>query len=376
MSVSWAEIEVEARLALREQSGCEGLAIDVKRVRRFAAEIASGALGRESNWFPEDPVPAGPDEIPDLAQLPEERVEALREQGAEALASGELAVAVLNGGMATRFGGTVKGVLPALGGRSFLELKLAQARRAGVGTLLVMNSFATERETLRHLAERRSEGVACFLQDVSLRLTSGGEVFRDARGALSLYAPGHGDFPDALRRSGWLARLRDQGKTTLMLSNVDNLGAEPDPLILGYHLAHAKPLTCEVARAEAGDRGGTPAKLGGRMIVAEGFRFSPRFDPRELSWLSTNTFLFQLDLLERAFPLSWFYVEKTVDGRPAVQMERLVNELSSFAETSFLATPRRGPAGRFLPIKTPRDLDRLRGDPVLVERFGSVQAPR
>ncbi len=52
-------------------------------------------------------------------------------------------------------------------------------------------------------------------------------------------------------------------------------------------------------------------------------------------------------------------------------MERLVNELSSFVDTGFLATPR-GPDGRFFPIKTPADLADLRSDPALVERFGAV----
>ena len=52
-------------------------------------------------------------------------------------------------------------------------------------------------------------------------------------------------------------------------------------------------------------------------------------------------------------------------------MERLVNELSSFVDTGFLATPR-GPDGRFFPIKTPADLDALRADPSLALRFGAV----
>ena len=79
--------------------------------------------------------------------------------------------------------------------------------------------------------------------------------------------------------------------------------------------------------------------------------------------------MMSLSALERDYPLTWYYVEKTVDGRAAVQMERLVGELSAFVETSYLVTPRDGPRGRFYPVKTPEDLDALRSDPALERRF-------
>ncbi len=44
--------------------------------------------------------------------------------GASSIASGQLGIVILNGGMATRFGGVVKGIVGMLGqGRSFLALK-------------------------------------------------------------------------------------------------------------------------------------------------------------------------------------------------------------------------------------------------------------
>ena len=54
--------------------------------------------------------------------------------------------------MATRFGGVVKGVVEAVDGKSFLELKLAQtgelARLLDTSVpMAVMNSFATDRAT-------------------------------------------------------------------------------------------------------------------------------------------------------------------------------------------------------------------------------------
>ena len=45
-----------------------------------------------------------------------------------------------------------------------------------------------------------------------------------------------------------------------------------------------------------------------------------------------------------------------------MQLERLYNELSAFLPTTYLEVPRRGPRGRFLPIKTPEDLERAQAD--------------
>ena len=62
-------------------------------------------------------------------------------------------------------------------------------------------------------------------------------------------------------------------------------------------------------------------------------------------------------MLERAYDLTRLYVEKTVDGRPAVQLEHLYHELTSFVPTTYLEVPRTGPRGRFFPVKTPEDLE-------------------
>jgi UTP--glucose-1-phosphate uridylyltransferase len=77
---------------------------------------------------------------------------------------------------------------------------------------------------------------------------------------------------------------------------------------------------------------------------------------------NTNTALFELDALDADYDLSWLYVLKDVDGRRAVQLERLYHEVSAFVPTQYLEVPRRGPRGRFLPIKTPADLERAEDD--------------
>ncbi len=370
MALDWDAIEAQARERLR---GLEELALDRPLISAFAGQLAAGRLGPHVNRFERDPEPVGPDDVELAADFAPQQSARYQALGSEALAAGRVACAVLNGGMATRFGGEVKGVVEAVGGRPFLEIKRAQALGRGPLPFLVMNSFATHRATLEFLADRDLEaGVESFLQGVSLRLTPEGELFEEEGGGISLYAPGHGDFPDAIRDSGLLAKLERRGVSWIMLSNVDNLGAEPDPLVIGYHISHGRPLTCEIAEVARGDVGGTPAWADGRIQIVEGLRFSDAFDFSRLHFVSTNTFLFSLEALAERFPLSWCYVEKTVAGRPAVQMERLVNELSRFVDTAYLATPRSGPQGRFFPIKSPEDLERLRAEPALVERFGAV----
>ena len=377
MATDWEKIAREAQQQLGEYAP---LLLEADQLSAFGRGIASGELGPSSNLYPSDPEPVGEQAVDVLDGLPAAERKRLEAIGRSALAAGEVAVAVLNGGMATRFGGLVKGVVEAVSGLSFLEIKLAQAQREFALPFVIMNSFATDSATRAFLSKRGLlDRVSICLQRASVRLTPQGDAFRDpsdadsdARGKLSLYAPGHGDFPGALRDTGLIDALAERGVRAIQLSNVDNLGAEPDPVIVGYHLDREVDLTCEVAAVVPGDVGGTPARVGDRVEVVEGFRFSRDFDFGRLKYLASNTFLFSLDVLREPHPLTWFYVEKTVGSERVVQMERLVNELSSRAPTAFLATPRGGPTGRFFPVKSPADLEALRADPELVQRFSRV----
>jgi UTP--glucose-1-phosphate uridylyltransferase len=268
--------------------------------------------------------------------------------------------------MATRFGGVVKAVLAAVGGMSFLEAKLVQTaaleREVGLAVpVALMTSFATDAAIREHVVERGLGEPIVFNQFVSLRLEASGELYRDAEGRPSLYAPGHGDLYQALQRSGTLDELRARGVRVVTVSNVDNLGARVDPVVVGAHLLGGNPLTCEVARKE-GDMGGAPVRVDGRVQLVEGPRFPPEFDQDLTPVFNTNTALFDIDALDVDYDLSWLYVRKAVDGRDAVQLERLYHEASALVPTTYLEVPRRGPRGRFSPIKTPADLERAQDD--------------
>jgi UTP--glucose-1-phosphate uridylyltransferase len=285
--------------------------------------------------------------------------------GRRAIEAGEVGAVVLNGGMATRFGGVVKGVVPACRGRSFLDLKVSQIRIASRdrAPVLLMNSFSTARDTAVHLAGLGLGGaVRSFSQFVSVRLTPDGDVFLEKGGAPSLHAPGHGDFSYAIARSGELARFIAGGGRWLTLSNVDNLGACLDPVIIGMHIARGRPISVELVETYPGDVGGFPAVVGGSIAIVEAFRLPRSFDPKTIPVFNTNTFVFDAHLLASHPELDWFAVRKQVDGRDAIQFERLVGQLTEHAAVTWLHVPREGAASRFLPIKLPADLEAHAGE--------------
>jgi UTP--glucose-1-phosphate uridylyltransferase len=285
--------------------------------------------------------------------------------GERALAAGKVGAVILAGGMATRFGGVVKAAVPAVLGRSFLELKVADLvriaeRTGGRVPCFLMTSFATDDEVAalaRGLASPRVP-IETFAQGISLRVTRDGAPFVEADGNASPYAPGHGDLSFALRESGVMKRFRDAGGEILAMSNVDNLGATLDPAILGLHIERGAAITAEVVRKESGDKGGAPARVDGSPQIVEAFRFPAGFDQDAIPVFNTNTFILDAAAIDRDFDLTWFVVEKTVEGKKVVQFERLVGELTALLPSAFVEVERHGDDGRFQPAKDPQELAR------------------
>jgi UTP--glucose-1-phosphate uridylyltransferase len=286
--------------------------------------------------------------------------------GMQALAEGRLAFAVLAGGMATRMGGVVKALVEALPGRTFLDLRLAErahwmSASGGHLRLWAMSSAATDGQ-LRQALAGTGPDVRVFEQAASLRLTPEGRLFRDADGRPSPYATGHGDLRDALARSGLLDEFVAQGGRYVWIANLDNLGAGVDPLLLGWHIESGGPLTVEVT-ARGGDVGGIPVRWNGRPVVLEDFRLPAGFDRDQVPVFNTNTLLAGArELASLDMPWTYFTVHKLVDGRPAVQFERLVGELTSGLRARFVEVPRSGPGSRFLPVKDTAELEARRPD--------------
>ncbi len=316
--------------------------------------------------------PLAPEESVLLPALGSSQRNALIREGAGALRAGQTGVVILAGGMATRFGGVVKAVVQVAEGRTFLELAIAsvralEARSRVTIPVFVMTSFATDALVRAHIGERDLAPASVFPQGASLRLTPEGELFREADGSLSPYATGHGDLPAAMRKSGHLEAFRKAGGRWLVLVNVDNLGASIDPSIVALHRQHGQPITVEAVRAQPGDFGGVIARLGGRAQIVEGLRLPRGFDRSAFPFFNTNTFVVSAEELAEEIDLPYHRVVKVVDGREAIQFERLVGELTGALGTKILEVPREGPDARFLPVKEPQELARRL--PNLLERL-------
>ena len=116
----------------------------------------------------------------------------------------------------------------------------------------------------------------------------GGSDYTDNLPLQCLHPTGHWFEVPNLLRNGVLARLlreRPQLKY-LMLHNIDTLGADLDPAMLGRHIQRQACLSFEVIPRRIEDRGGGLARVNGRVRLVEGLAM-----PREEDE-------FQLDLLQ------------------------------------------------------------------------------
>lgn len=332
------------------------------------ARLRAGAAESDNHIRGEVRPPAPGDVVP-LPALGAPQRKQLAARGREALRTGLVGAVVLAGGMATRFGGVVKAGVEAVDGRTFLDLKLRDVARLAEREdatipIYVMTSFAThdEVERLAGALQTPRAPITCFPQFISLRMTPEGELFREDDGSVSPYAPGHGDLTFAMRRAGLLADFVQRGGRFLAMSNVDNLGATLEPAVIGAHIESGKQITAEVVRKEKGDKGGAPARVDGVPQIVESFRFPEGFDQDEIPVFNTNTFVLDAHAIDHDRALTWFVVRKQVEGRVAVQFERLVGELTSHLTTGFLEVERGGPDGRFQPVKDPEELAHRRAD--------------
>ncbi len=347
------------------ESLLQSYGFDAQRFSQLQERLRADLAGPESNRIQGAVEPPTPDELTTLPPVGSPERDALAALGNQAIQAGEVGVVVLAGGMATRFGGVVKASVPAIDEHTFLDLKLmdfqAAARSAGGHVpVYLMTSFATHADVKALGAKFHSDAleVEAFPQLINLRLRADGSLFRTTDGSLSPYAPGHGDLTFALRRAGLLDRFRKAGGKHLMMSNVDNLTATLDPAIIGAHLQGDRPMTAEMAPKRPGDKGGAPARVDGRLQIVESFRFPETFDQDLIPVFNTNTLVFDAAAIDRDFDLTWFAVQKKVDGLDAVQFERLVGELTAFLPATYLTVARDGSDARFQPVKDPAELVR------------------
>ena len=329
---------------------------------QIQADLRSGRIGLAQNRHPatsriED---VAPDDLVDsTAGLPAH----YRESGMQALADGMVAVVTLAGGAGSRWtkgAGVVKALPPfsKLAGRhrNFIEAHLAKSRRTSriSGTPLphvITTSYLTHDAVADWLAAVANYGYPGPLllspgRNIGLRLIpmvrdlrftweempqqfldeqaqkvreslhssliawaqQAGEAgnYTDNLPMQCLHPVGHWYELPNLFRNGVLARLLEERPRLryLMLHNIDTLGADLAPELLGLHIESGAALTTEVIARQIDDRGGGLARVDGRVRLVEGLALPDERIEFQLSYYNSATYWIDLDRLLPVFSLT------------------------------------------------------------------------
>jgi UDP-N-acetylglucosamine pyrophosphorylase len=109
-----------------------------------------------------------------------------------------------------------------------------------------------------------------------------------------------------LLRNGVLSRLLASHPNLkyLLLHNIDTVGADLDPALLGLHISQAACLTFEVITRRIDDRGGGLARVDGRPRLVEGLAMPREEEEFGLSYYNSMTTWIDIDQLLALFGLS------------------------------------------------------------------------
>jgi hypothetical protein len=332
---------------------------------QIRADLRAGRIGLAQNRLPvrskiED---VGPDDVYDLEHLTDQKRDELRRLGSDALAAGAVAVVTLAGGAGSRWtrgAGVVKALNPfaRLGGkhRSFIEVHLAKSRRISQsygaplphvittsylthgpleaaltrtdhfgypGPLLLSPGrniglrltpmtrdlrFAWE-ETQQQLLDEQAQKVRQSLHAALIgwaQQAGEGSDYTDNLPSQCLHPVGHWyEIPNMLR-NGVLSRLLDERPQLryLMVHNIDTLGANVDPLLLGHVIHSGHGLTCEAIPRRIEDRGGGLARVDGRLRLVEGLALPREEIEFSLTYYNSATMWLDIDQILQVFELS------------------------------------------------------------------------
>ncbi|MDP3070598.1 MAG: UTP--glucose-1-phosphate uridylyltransferase [Opitutaceae bacterium] len=329
---------------------------------QIRADLRAGRIGLAMNRLPantriED---VAPGELFDSAKSASTD---LKRAGEAALRRGEVAVVTYAAGVGSRWtqgAGVAKGLHPfaKFGGehRSFIDVHLAKSRRIGrefgaevphVFTTSHLTHAPTERhlralhgdawERSVFLSPGRSIGLRlvptvrdlhfAWEETAQQKLDEQKEKMRESvRAALTQWARGAGegnDYTDNLPgqclhpvghwfeipnllKNGTLARLlaaRPQLRT-LLVHNIDTLGATLDPALVGWFQQSGATLGWEVIPRRIEDHGGGLARVDGRLRLVEGLALPREEDEFALTYYSTNSCWVDIDRLLALFHLT------------------------------------------------------------------------
>jgi len=120
-----------------------------------------------------------------------------------------------------------------------------------------------------------------------------------------LHPVGHWYEVPNMLRNGVLRRLIDERPHLryLMVHNVDTVGADLAPGVLGRHIASKAAMTVEVITRRIEDRGGGLACVDGRVRLIEGMALPSEETEFQLSFYNSNTMWIEIDSLLRVFEI-------------------------------------------------------------------------
>ena len=132
-----------------------------------------------------------------------------------------------------------------------------------------------------------------------------GNDYRDNLPLQCLHPVGHWyEFPNMLRNGVLLNLINEYPNLKyFMLHNIDTLGSNIDPAILGYHIKKDKAFTVEVIARCLNDRGGGLARVDGQLRLVEGLTLPDEEIEFRLSYYNSNTTWIDVDKYLKVFSL-------------------------------------------------------------------------
>ncbi len=329
---------------------------DAVEHEQIRAGLKSGSLGLSQNRLPitTEIKDARDGDVFDARQPVDPELKRL---GEDALREGAVAVVALAGGTGSRWthgAGVVKALSPfcKLDGayRSFLDVHIGKTRRssrlAGIDIpLVVTTSYLTHAAIHKAVSNNEnlilSPGRSIGLrfvpmardlrfawEEVSQQLldVQKQKVLDSSRAALIQWAEHAGeasDYTDNIPmqclhptghwyeisntlRNGVLGRLIEQQPRLryLLVHNIDTVGVNLDPHILGFHIKQGAAISVEVISRHVEDRGGGLARVNGQLRLVEGFALPSERDESVLSFYNSNTFWIDIDQFLAIFSLT------------------------------------------------------------------------
>jgi len=367
---------LKAATAKMRDAGIDATAIEV--FAHYFRQLEHG----ETGMIPESAIdPLEMESLADVEVDPDVAEEAIR----------HTAVIKLNGGLGTSMGmERAKSLLCVRRGLSFLDIIARQtlALRKHYDAplpLIMMNSFRTSADTMAALArydDLAVDGLPLeFLQnkEPKLLVDSLAPVAWPKDPDLEWCPPGHGDLYTALVGTGLLDRLIEQGYRHVFVSNSDNLGAVPDPRVVGWFAASGAPFAIEAVRRTTSDRKGghfARRKNDGRIVLRETAQTLPedlkaladlerhRFTSTNNLWFDTAAMKEILVQREGVLVLPMIRNVKNVDPGDATSPKVIQVETAMGSAIELFEGARTIEVGRdrFVPVKTTNDLLVLRSD--------------